>query len=207
MPRLQDPDESLTNEFDTTLTEIKQVSPALRNLFSESVPSNYSSEVEADKATVAKSRYWRFTEEDICEILKQHRARQRDSTSIHELVQETTLTEVDPVPCSLGVALIESAKRNDGRPKAGVATLQEIQAVFGITGDKSTARDIAETGFSERDTTDINSVKRRVERGLHILERAGYVSYKEVGQLYVWYDEGLSSLSLPTRIQTEHRNL
>ena len=207
MTRLQDPDESLTNEFDATLTEIKQVSPVLRNLLSECVPDNYSSEMAADKATVAKSRYWRFTEEDICEILKQHRTRQRDGESIHELVQETTLTEVEPVPRSLGAALIESAKRNGGRPKAGVATLQEIQAVFGIIGDKSTARDIAETGFSERDTTDISSVKRRVQRGLHILERAGYVSHKEVGQLYVWYDEGLSSLSLPIHSQNKQENL
>jgi hypothetical protein len=207
MPRLQDTTESLTNEFDATLADVKQVSPKLRNLLSESVPGYYSSEVEADKATVAKSRYWRFTEEDICEILKQHRARQRDSDSIHELVQETTLTEVDPVPRSLGAALIESAKRNDGRPSAGVATLQEIQAVFGIIGDKSTARDIAETGFSERDDTDINSIKRRVERGLQILERAGYVSHKEVGQLYIWYDEGLSSLSLPTCLHVEQRSL
>jgi hypothetical protein len=207
MPRLQDTDESLTNEFNATLTEIKQVSPALRNLLSECVPDNYSSEVEADKATVAKSRYWRFTEEDICEIIKQHQARRRDSDAIHELVQETTITEVDPVPCSLGNALIESARRNDGRPKAGVATLQEIQAVFGIIGDKSTARDLAEKVFSERDATDVNSVKRRVERGLHILERAGYVSHKEVGQLYVWYDEGLSSLSLPIRSQNELENL
>jgi hypothetical protein len=207
MPRLQDTDESLTNEFDATLAEIKQVSPALRNLLSECVPDNYSSEVEADKATVAKSRYWRFIEGDICEILKQHRARQRDSDSIHELIQETTLTEVDPVPRSLGSALIERAKRNNGRPEAGVATLREIQAVFDIIGDKSTAREIAETGFSERDATDISSVKRRVQRGLQILERAGYVSHKEVGQLYVWYDEGLSSLSLPTHLHTENRNL
>lgn len=207
MPRLKDSGESLTNEFDATLAEVEQVSPTLRDLLSESVPGNYSSAVEADKATVAKSRYWRFTEEDICEILKQHRARQRDSDSIHELVQDTTLTEVDPVSHSLGSALIESAKRNDGRPSAGVATLQEIQAVFGIIGDKSTARDIAETGFPERDATDINSIKRRVERGLQILERAGYVSHEEVGQLYIWYDEGLSSLSLPTCLHVEQRNL
>lgn len=207
MPRLQDTDESLINEFDATLAEVEQVSHKLRNLLSESVPRNYSNEVEADKATVAYLRYWRFTEQDISKILKQHRARQRDSDSIHELVKETTLTEVDPVSRSLGAALIETAKRNDGRPKAGVATLQEIQAVFGIIGDKSTARKIAETGFSERDATDIRSVKRRVQRGLQILERAGYVSHKEKGQLYVWYDEGLSSLSLPTRPQNEQQNL
>lgn len=207
MPRLNDADESLTNEFGASLAEIRQTSPALRNLLSESVPASYGNEQEADQAAVAYLRYWRFSEKDICEIIQQYRRRQRDEDSISELVQETTLTEVDPVEYSLGAALIESAKRNDGRPEVGVATLQEIQAVFGIIGDKSTSRKIAETGFSKRDATDISSVKRRVERGLQILERAGYVSHKEVGQLYVWYDEGLSSLSLPTRSQNEQWNL
>lgn len=140
MPRLQDTDESLTNEFGATLTEIQQASPALRNLLSESVPANYGNEQEADKAAVAYLRYWRFNERDICEIIQQYRPRQRDDDPISELVLGTTLTEVDPVPCSLGTALIESGKQNNGRPKVGVATLQEIQDVFGILGEQSTAR-------------------------------------------------------------------
>jgi hypothetical protein len=207
MPRLHDTDESLTNEFGATLEDVKQASPALRDLLSESSPDDYNTGEEADKAAVAKLRYWRFTDEDICKSLAKYPARQRDSTSIRELVRGTTLRGIDPIPASLGTALIESAKRNNGRPEVGVATLQEIQSVFDILGGQSTARTIAESGFPQGNDTNIDSVKRRVERGLRVLERAGYVSHKEVGQLYVWYDEGLSSLSLPSRLHNEQQKL
>jgi hypothetical protein len=206
MPRHHDADESFTNKFGATLAEVKQACPALRDLLSESVPDGYASEQEADRVAIAKLRYWRFNDEDIREILEQYRARERDSGSLRELVHQTILTEVDPVQDSLGTALIESGKQNDGRPEAGVATLREIQTVFEILGEEATARRIAESGCPEGNATNIDSVKKRVERGLHILERAGYVSHKEVGQLYVWYDMELSSLSLPTRLHTEQRN-
>jgi hypothetical protein len=197
MPRLHDTNESFTNEFGAALAEVKQASPTLRDLLSESIPAEYDSEIQADRATIANLRYWCFDEENIIEILKQYRPTQRNAEFILDLVQNTTLTEIDSICPSLGTALIKSGKQNDGRPKAGVATLRDIKLAFQILGEQTTASQIVESGFPEGDATQTRSVKKRVTRGLKLLERAGYVSHDEVGQLYVWYDEGISSLSLP----------
>ncbi len=207
MPRLHDTDESFTNEFGAALRKVMQASPTLRDLLSESIPTEYDSEIQADRATIANLRYWCFGEETIIEILKQYRPNQRDDEFVRDLVQNTTLTKTDSIGPSLGTALIESGKQNDGRPKAGVATLRDIQLAFQILGEQTTASQIVESGFPKGNATQKRSIKKRVTRGLKLLERAGYVSHKEVGQLYVWYDEGISSLSLPNNSHLEQLNL
>ena len=207
MAQSQDSDETFTNEFGATLAEVRQASLALHDLLTESIPPEYDSKVQADKATVANLRYWRFAEEDIREILQHYRPSQRDSEFFTELVQDTTLTKIDPVHSPLGIALIESSKRNGGRPEASVATLREIQEVFTILGEQATASQIVESGFPKGAATQSSSIKRRVTRGLRLLERAGYVSHTEVGQLYVWHDEELESLSLPSSPHVEDLNL
>lgn len=76
-----------------------------------------------------------------------------------------------------------------------------------ILGEQVTASQIVESGFPKGAATQSDSIKRRVTRGLRLLERAGYVSHTEVGQLYVWHDEQLESLSLPNSSHVENLNL
>jgi len=188
--------QSVTNQFGATLREVQQVSRSLDDLLSNKRSSTYNNKLNADMGTVAYLRYWQFDERSICDILSHYRSRGRDETTINQIVRETTLTDISPICSSIGCALIESSKNNDGRPKVGVETLREIQLVFNFLGNKTTTSKIVESGFPEGNAKK-KSVKRRVQRGLNILEQAGYVSHKEVGQLYIWYNEELSSLCLP----------
>jgi len=193
---------SITNQFGVRLQEVRQASQSLHDLLSDTSSPMYNSRLNGDRKTIAKLRYWRFNEHAICNILRHYRSRGRNKEAIHSLVQETALTEINPISASLGRALIESSKDNDGRPKTGVDTIRDIQDVFGILGEKTTTSEIIDSGFP-KGGAETKSAKRRVQRGLNILEQAGYVSHKEVGQLYIWYDEGLSSLSLPEYSQED----
>jgi len=188
--------ESVTNQFGATLSEIMQVSSSLHDLLSDELRSHNDGRLKEDMATIAKLRYWRFNEDDICDILMHYRSRGRDKKAIGRIVQKTTLTEINSIPSPLGRALTDSSKDNNGRPKVGVNTLREIQIVFNILGETATVSKIIDSGFPKGNSKE-GSAKRRVQRGLKILEQAGYVSRKEVGQLYIWYNEELSSLSLP----------
>jgi DNA-binding transcriptional ArsR family regulator len=198
MARPYDTDESFNNEFGASLDEIRVVSTRLDQLLSRRKAFEYDTKASADRGTASLLLYWRFTEQVAIEILREHRlAGERDEYA-KTIVENTALTKVHPVDSALGDALVQSAKRHGGRPAAGVATLTEIQTALGLIGDEVTVSEIIESGaVTWDDGIQRASVEKRINRGLDILEDAGYVTSKRDGRTIIWSSDGIESLSFP----------
>lgn len=198
MAQPHDPDETFTNAFDATLGEIRHTSTSIDELLSTTEPLHYESKVAADMATASKLLYWRFNEPATIEILETYRQDVDTDANYRQLVQTTTHTEIKPINPDLGRALIQSAKNHGGRPAAGVATLSEIQLSFELLGDSLTVTDIIDSDIVTWGDAKRKSVRRRINRGLTILEDAGFVSSAREGRFVVYYSNGVEALSFPS---------
>jgi len=192
MAQACDTDESFNNEFGATLNEVREVSARLDRLLSKGEAFEYGTKKAADMGTASLLLYWRFTESVAIEIIREHRLRGEGDRDAENIVERTVHTRVQPVDFALGDALIQSAKRHGGRPAAGVATLTEIQTALGLIGDKVTVSEILESGaVTWDDGIQRASVEKRINRGLDILEDAGYVTSTRDGRTIVWSSNGI----------------
>lgn len=198
MARPHDTDESFNNEFGATLDDIRVVSTRLDQLLSKREALEYETKKAADMGTASLLLYWRFTESVAIEIIREHRFGGERDGCAKMIVENTVHTKVHPVDSALGDALVQSAKRHGGRPAAGVATLTEIQTALGLIGNEVTVSEIIESGaVTWDDGIQRASVEKRINRGLDILEDAGYVTSTRDGRTIVWSSNGIESLSLP----------
>lgn len=198
MARPYDTDESFNNEFGATLDEVREVSTRLDQLLCRREAFEYETKASADRGAASLLLYWRFTEPVAIEIIREHRLGGERDGYAKTIVENTVHTKVHPVDSDLGDALVQSAKRHGGRPAAGVATLTEIQTALGLIGDEVTVSEIIESGaVTWDDGTQRASVGKRINRGLDILEDAGYVTSRRDGRTIVWSSNGIESLSLP----------
>lgn len=197
MARLHDHDEPFTNEFGATLADVRQASSSIDQLLSTTAALNYDSKVAADMAAASKLLYWRFSKIVVEKILAAYRRESDSDEDFQELVANTTHTRIQPIDEDLGRAIIRSAKKHRGRPAAGVATLAEIQLAFELLGDALTVTDIIDSDIVSDQNAKRESVRRRINRGLDILEDAGYVSFTRDGRTIVWSSVGIESLSFP----------
>jgi len=198
MAQISDTGESFNNEFGATLNEIRVVSARLDRLLSTRGALEYRTKAAADRGTASLLLYWRFTESVAIKIIREHRLRREEDGYAKNIVEKTVHTKVRPVDSALGDALIQSAKRHGGRPAAGVATLTEIQTALGLIGDRVTVSEMLESGaVTWDDGIQRASVEKRINRGLDILEDAGYVTSTRDGRTIVWSGNGIESLSLP----------
>lgn len=202
MTRPQEPDESFTNEFGAMLADVRQASISVDQLLSTTESLDYDSKTAADMATTSKLLYWRFSEVVVENILDAYRLESDSDVDFQELVSNTTHTRIHPIDPDLGRALIQSAKNHGGRPAAGVATLTEIQLSFELLGDCLTVTDIIDSDLVTWGNAKRKSVRRRINRGLTILIDAGFVSSTKEGRSVEYYNEGVTSLSLPSHSQS-----
>lgn len=202
MGRPHDIDEAFTNEFDATLGEIRNTSMSIDELLSTTESLNYESKVAADMAAASKLLYWRFSELATTEILETYRQDMGSDTNYRQLVQKITHTEIHPIDPDLGRAIIQSAKDHGGRPAAGVATLTIIQLSFELLGNCLTVTDIIDSDIVTWGDAKRKSVRRRINRGLTILEDAGFVSSTREGRSIKYCSEGIESLSFPSHSQS-----
>jgi hypothetical protein len=202
MTRPQDPDESFTNEFGAMLADVRQASISIDQLLSTTESLDYDSKAAADMATTSKLLYWRFNEVVVEDILDVYRREPDSNIDFQDLVANTTHARVHPIDPDLGRTLIQSAKNHGGRPAAGVATLTEIQLSFELLGNCLTVTDIIDGDFVMWGDAKRKSVRRRINRGLTILIDAGFVSSTNEGRSIEYYDEGVTSLSLPSHSQS-----
>jgi hypothetical protein len=202
MAQPHDSDETFTNEFDATLGEIRHTSISIDELLSTTESLHYESKAAADMATASKLLYWRFSEPATLEILETYRQDAETDANYRQHVQTIIHTEIQPINPDLGCALIQSAKNHGGRPAAGVATLSEIQLSFELLGDCLTVTDIIDSDIVTWGDAKRKSVRRRINRGLTILEDAGFVSSVKEGRSVKYYSEGTESLSFPSHSQS-----
>lgn len=198
LPNGFDPNK-VENDVGVPLEEIRIASPKLDALLTQYCPSGYPSPSEADMATVSLLLYWRFDETDIANILRATRPRAKINRDeyVSTTIKNTALTEIHPCDSDLLKALINNAKRNQGRPEASSLTLMEVRETLLTLNGKATVREMAEFGLIGDDGIKEESLKRRIRRGLNILEDAGYVSSKRDGRAIVWESNGLEDFDLP----------
>lgn len=189
----------VTNDVGVPLADVRIASPKLDTLLTRLCPSDYPSPSEADMATVSLLLYWRFDERDIANILRatRPRAKMNRDKYVSETIKRTSLTKIHPCNSDLLKALITNAKESQGRPEASSLTLMEVRETLLSLNGKATVREMVELGLIEKSEIKEASLKRRIRRGLNILEDAGYVSPERDGRATVWENNGLENLDLP----------
>lgn len=201
LPEGFDPN-AVTNEWRTTLQEVRIVSDKLDRLLSVYNPGNsYPSTSEADMATVSMLLVWGFSEVDIADIIRACRPRkklQNRDDYLRDTIMNTALTRVTPVDPELGRVWIKSAKENGGRPVFHESTLINLQNSMEYLDGEATVTTIVDEGLIKWRGSKRTSVMKRVRRALRALERAGYVTSVERGAT-IWRDDGFLTLDLPHR--------
>lgn len=191
---------TVTNEWGTSLKEVRIVSGKLDRLLSSLNPGNsYPSASEADMATVSMLLVWGFSEVDIADIMRACRPRKklRDRDDyLTDTITNTALTRITPVDPDLGRVWIESAKENGGRPKFNESTLINLQYSMELLNGEATVSTTVDDGLIGWRDSKRTSVMKRVRRALRGLERAGYVTSMDRGAT-IWCDDGFLDLDLP----------
>jgi len=189
---------TVTNSWGATLEETRSVSRKLDKLLSPS-DDGYESTSEADMATVALLLLWGFNEDDIADILRACRPREKLNRDdyVRRTITNTALTETAPVDPDLGWAWIESVKQNDvERPTFSEFTLLQLRYALEDEGGEATVAQLTDSVFVDWMGSKRDSVMKRLRRALKWLETAGYVTSVDNGAI-IWRDDGLTSLTLP----------
>lgn len=204
---------TIKNDVGMTLEEVRARSEKLDALLTGLLPEEYDyDEIDyADMATVRLLKIWRFSDPAIGVVLLKLRSREDVEGSIERLrmarwwdylprtILNTDLADVDPFDANLMRAFIEDARENGGRPTIGVDSLREVyHALILMDADEVTVGEVVDSGFIHWTTDKRRTQEQRVRRALDLLVRAGAMSKTKEWRGWVYQEEGLQEVSIPS---------